>query len=275
MRTLIVIALLALLGALGAAAAVYFGLYNVAATEAHFPPTHWVLDKAMRQSVRHRGNEVAVPALDQPGTLARGLSLYRLHCLQCHGAPGVAPEPFALGLSPPPANLAHTARTWPAAELYWVIKHGVRMTGMPAWHYRLSDTDLWAVTAFVHTLPAISPREYRAMAAEVPRAAAPGAHAESEPGTGDANRGKAAMGQYACNTCHEIPGIAGAYVPVGPPLAAMATRKYIGGVLPNTPENMVLWLRAPQKIDPGTAMPDLYVTERDARDMAAYLYTLK
>ena len=72
-----------------------------------------------------------------------------------------------------------------------------------------------------------------------------------------------------------IPGIVGSNAPVGPPLAGVASRQMLGGVLPNSPENMVRWLRDPQKIAPLTAMPDLGVTERDAHDIAAYLATLR
>jgi cytochrome c1 len=99
--------------------------------------------------------------------------------------------------------------------------------------------------------------------------------AEEADGPGDAKRGKLAIEQYACVTCHRIPGIVGEHAPVGPPLARMATRELIAGVIANNPQNMVKWLREPQKLHPRTTMPDLGVTERDARDIAAYLATLK
>ena len=89
------------------------------------------------------------------------------------------------------------------------------------------------------------------------------------------NRGKAALQQYACVTCHDIPGVVGAYAPVGPPLGGIAARKLIAGNLANTPENMIRWLRSPPSVNPVTAMPDLGVTERDARDIAEFLATLK
>src|SRR5207244_362236 len=113
------------------------------------------LHTAMRQSVSLRSHSIDVPDLSNAATLAQGKQLYRDHCMRCHGAPGVAPEAFALGLMPPPANLAEVARTWTAAELYWAIKHGIKMTAMPAWEYRLSDAELWAIVAFVARLPAI------------------------------------------------------------------------------------------------------------------------
>jgi putative membrane protein len=88
-------------------------------------------------------------------------------------------------------------------------------------------------------------------------------------------RGEAAIRSYGCQSCHSIPGIPGATALVGPPLAGIASRSYIAGVLSNTPDHMIEWLRNPPAIDSKTAMPNMKVTERDARDIAAYLYTLR
>jgi cytochrome c2 len=92
---------------------------------------------------------------------------------------------------------------------------------------------------------------------------------------GDPDRGRYVLLQYGCITCHDIPGVVGAAIPVGPPLDGMALRSFIGGVMPNSAENMVRWLLAPQQFVPDGAMPNLGVTERDARDMAAYLESLR
>jgi cytochrome c2 len=92
---------------------------------------------------------------------------------------------------------------------------------------------------------------------------------------GDPERGKVALQQYACTGCHVIPGVVGANSHVGPSLERLAKRIYIAGVLPNTPENLIRWLKEPQKIAPMSAMPDLNVRDAHARDMAAYLYTLQ
>ena len=91
----------------------------------------------------------------------------------------------------------------------------------------------------------------------------------------DHERGKEIMGNYGCPSCHAIPGVRGANGKVGPPLGGIADRVYIAGRLANEPQNMIDWIRAPQSIDPQTAMPNTGVTDRDARDIAAYLYTLK
>lgn len=92
---------------------------------------------------------------------------------------------------------------------------------------------------------------------------------------GDPARGKTAINRYGCVACHQIPGVSGAQGLVGPPLDGVARRSYIGGVLSNTPENMIRWIQNPQAVDQKTAMPNLGVTDAEARDIAAYLYTLR
>jgi cytochrome c2 len=93
--------------------------------------------------------------------------------------------------------------------------------------------------------------------------------------SGDIERGRIALTQYACHACHIIPGITGSRVYVGPPLSGLAKRSTLVGQLPNTADNLMLWIRDPHSVDPHTAMPDLGVSEQHARDMVAYLNTLK
>ncbi len=92
---------------------------------------------------------------------------------------------------------------------------------------------------------------------------------------GDPGRGVGAIQGYGCGGCHTIPGVQGANATVGPPLTAFSRRAYIAGQLPNTTENLIAWIMNPQAIEPGTAMPNLNVSEEAARDIAAYLYTLQ
>jgi cytochrome c2 len=92
---------------------------------------------------------------------------------------------------------------------------------------------------------------------------------------GDPERGRRAIRAYGCGSCHTIPGVRGANSLVGPSLAGIAGRAYIAGVLPNTPNNMMRWIEGPQMIDPKTAMPNLGVAPRDARDIAGYLYSIE
>ena len=98
----------------------------------------------------------------------------------------------------------------------------------------------------------------------------------SQPASGgSASRGASDIQHLGCGTCHTIPGITGAYANVGPPLTRIGTRTYIAGVLANNPANLMRWIRSPQSVVPGNAMPDMGVTEAQARDIAAYLYTLR
>jgi cytochrome c oxidase assembly factor CtaG/cytochrome c2 len=92
---------------------------------------------------------------------------------------------------------------------------------------------------------------------------------------GDPTRGKDAIRKYGCGACHTVPGVRAARGMVGPSLEGIASRTFLGGQLPNTPDNMKKWIRFPQSVEKGTAMPDMHVTDEDARDIAAYLYTLR
>jgi cytochrome c len=92
---------------------------------------------------------------------------------------------------------------------------------------------------------------------------------------GDPDRGKLAIRRYGCGTCHEIPSVGGAIGRVGPSLDTIGSRQYLAGRLPNTPDHLMEWIRHPQAIEPGNVMPDMTVTEADARDIAAVLYGLR
>ncbi len=92
---------------------------------------------------------------------------------------------------------------------------------------------------------------------------------------GDPHRGVAAIRRYGCGACHVIPGIGGASATVGPPLSGIASRGFLAGQLPNSPDNMRRWIQHPQSVERGTAMPNMGVTDDDARDITAYLYTLR
>lgn len=92
---------------------------------------------------------------------------------------------------------------------------------------------------------------------------------------GDPERGELAIQRHGCHSCHRIPGIPGANSYVGPPLNGWSVRGYIAGILQNTPDNLIVWIMEPQSIQPGSAMPDMDINESEARDIAAYLYTLE
>jgi len=262
-------------GGLGAAAFIYAGVYDVAATKHHTGLTYHVLHYAMLRSMKTRADGIRPPPLDGESRFRSGMALYADHCAQCHGAPGVSPAPFAFGLRPAAVNLVEPGRTWEPSHIYWIVKHGVKMSAMPGWQYRLTEDELWDLVAFVKRLPTLSPVDYKAAVASAspPPAAAKEVMAGSRP-DGDAKAGLHAIYQYLCVSCHSIPGTVEGKPNVGPPLGSVASRHYLGGVLLNTPENMVRWLMNPQAIDPRSAMPNLHVREQDARDIAAYLYSL-
>jgi mono/diheme cytochrome c family protein len=286
----------------GAALFVYLGIYDISAIKQHTQPVYSLLEYAMRRSVSARTDHIAVPDLAGTARIRDGAVHYLRHCVQCHGAPGVAPDSLAFGMTPMPVNLVSTAREWPPEEIYWVVRHGIKMSGMPAWEYRLSDEEIWNLVAFIKKMATMTVPEYAAFsekvvgASEQGKAAMRQEDAGSRPGEATANSalpaptpagnpapgalpgnveaGKRALNQYLCATCHQIPGITGANKHVGPPLNGIATRRYIGGIIANNPENLVRWLIDPQQFDPLSAMPALGVTTKDAQDMAAFLYTL-
>ena len=272
---LLTLAAAAALTLLGAALLVWSGLYDVSAISQHLQPVYSTIERTMHQSVRLRARHIQPPAdLDANATrVQRGAACFRDKCEQCHGGPGVAPREMALSMQPLPGPLIDARHKWQARELYWITRHGIKMSGMPAWQHRLPDEDLWAIVAFTRTLPWLSPRDYRelmAVQAQQPCSGSPPAA-----GVANAARGRAALNQNGCNGCHEIPGVTGSKVHVGPPLAGVSRRQLIAGTVPNTPEQMARWIRDPHAIDPETAMPVVGVSEADARDIAAYLATLK
>lgn len=123
-------------------------------------------------------------------------------------------------------------------------------------------------------------RPYRAIAgwalvvALVVAACTDSANPEEGGERADIQRGRELVREYGCITCHTIPGVEGADGLVGPPLTHFSQRAYIAGQLTNTPENLARWIRDPQEVEPGTAMPDLGVTEADAADIAAFLSSI-
>ncbi|MGZ8216650.1 c-type cytochrome [Methylomagnum sp.] len=174
------LALLGILGLVGGAVVVIGGLYNVAAIHQHTPPVYKLLDFALHRSIQVRTGAVIRPVPEAEGRYEQGFRIYRDKCVQCHGAPGVPRADIGQGMLPLPNDLVQTAREHSAEYAYWVVANGIRMTGMPAWRFRLDERALWAVVDFVESLPALSPKGYAALertlgggAAGLP-AAAPG-----------------------------------------------------------------------------------------------------
>lgn len=272
------------LGGLAAAfAVVQGGLYDVSATQQHWQPVYRLLERAMEQSVRLRARQVEVPPLDEPAQLLRGAACFRDKCVQCHGAPGVAQADIGQSMQPLPGPLIDASRRWQARELYWLTRHGIRMSGMPAWELHLDEQEMWAVVGFLERLPQLNATAYAETVWRADQARASGTlpacgsarHAAPQPVAGDIERGRRALYQKACNACHVIPGITGPDTRVGPELQAFGQRTRVAGVLPNTPEHLARWLREPGVVKPGTAMPAMGLSDGDARDIAAYLLDLR
>jgi len=139
---------------------IYSGLYDVAATGPDWAVTRWVLETARARSIKAHAAGVEAPhRLDNPATILIGVEHFAAHCAVCHGAPGVPKGDIAAGLNPQPPDLTHASTRYTPSELFWILKHGIKMTGMPAWSDH-SDEQLWATVAFVQKLPGMSEQDY-------------------------------------------------------------------------------------------------------------------
>ena len=148
----------------GATAVIYTGAYNVAADEDHTVLETRILSTAMTNSVKaHTGSITPPPSYDDEHQVGHGFRLYDEMCVQCHGAPGKKPGEVGLGLRPEPRELSKVVRRWKTAELFWIVKHGIKATGMPAFGKTHTEEQLWSVVAFVQTLPDLSPERYKAL----------------------------------------------------------------------------------------------------------------
>ena len=164
-RRLVILAVVG--GALGMAFA-WSGLFNVAASSGHWAITNWFLHYAMRQSVETHAMGVEGPPLDDPALVHRGAGHYATGCAPCHGAPGVPQSPVALEMTPEPPYLPPRIPQWEANELFWIVRHGVKFTGMPAWVALEREDEVWAMVAFLRQLPEMTPEAYRDLALGAP-----------------------------------------------------------------------------------------------------------
>jgi cytochrome c553 len=141
------------------------GVYSVAASRGHWEITRQVLEFAMKRSiVTHSWFAPQPPPLDDPDLVRLGAGHFLRGCAPCHSAPGEAKSPIVERMLPSPPQLHLTAQSWSDVELFWIVKHGIKYTGMPAWPGRARDDEVWAMVAFLRRLPQMSVDEYRAMA---------------------------------------------------------------------------------------------------------------
>ncbi len=144
---------------------IYAGAYDVAATRHHWPLTEWVLDTARIRSIKAHAAGIMPPAgLDDQTKILMGTEHFADHCAICHGAPGVPKGDIAHGLYPQPPDLAITSKTYTDAELFWIVKHGIKMSGMPGWADH-GDDELWATVGFIEKLPDMTDQDYARLVA--------------------------------------------------------------------------------------------------------------
>ena len=161
MKTIVMTLLLAaLLLAAGAMAFIYSGIYDVSASTPHGAVSSWVMETTMHSSVERRASQIEVPDLGDESLVLAGVNDFEEMCVQCHGAPGKKPAAVGEGLNPPAPDLAESANEMTAAELFWVTKHGIKMTGMPAWGHTHEDDALWPVVVLMTALPELDAAAY-------------------------------------------------------------------------------------------------------------------
>jgi mono/diheme cytochrome c family protein len=172
------IAVLALIAAIAAA----LGLYDVSSDRPDNAAIAWLIQQVRERSIDVRSETVRIPALDNPDMIADGASDYDEMCTSCHLAPGMKENEMRPGLNPRPPVLALAPQDG-ASKAFWIIKHGIRMTGMPAWGVTHSDAEIWNIVAFLQVLPKLSPSDYRALVAKA------AGHHEHEMGNDHMNMG--------------------------------------------------------------------------------------
>jgi mono/diheme cytochrome c family protein len=139
---------------------IYSGAYDIGADTPHWGLTFQVFETARVRSIKAHAAGLTPPAgLDDQAKILIGVEHFADHCAVCHGAPGVPKGDIAKGLYPQPPDLAVTVNRYTATELFWTIKHGIKMTGMPSWADHGND-ELWATVAFLKKLPEMTPEEY-------------------------------------------------------------------------------------------------------------------
>lgn len=158
--------------AAGFAAFIYSGIYPMGADVPHTKLSYWALETLRDKSIDRASRDIQVPDLDDPELLLSGGPDYNEMCAGCHLKPGKDKSDFSIGLYPAPPNLTEGAEV-PRAQ-FWVIKHGIKASGMPAWGPTHDDQRIWAMVAFLQKLPQLTPQQYQILTARDEEA--PGHH---------------------------------------------------------------------------------------------------
>jgi mono/diheme cytochrome c family protein len=172
-RLLALIGFLAIAGAIVGAGYFLLGFYNVGASQAEPDAVAWALARTRAASIDRHATERPPGSLDDPAMVHAGARAYAERgCVNCHGAPGVAWGKWSEGLRPDPPDLKKIVKDREPRQLFWVVKNGIGMTGMPAFGY-LDDKEIWTIVAFVRKIAEVSPEDFKTWSAPAP-AAAPG-----------------------------------------------------------------------------------------------------
>jgi len=156
---LVVTATLVVLG-IGAALFVGSGIYNIGADDHHTKIALAIIEQLRERSIAVRARAIDAPNLEDPARIAAGAESYATLCVSCHLAPGVSRSPIRAGLYPHPPNLAQED-TRDAQRAFWTVKHGIKMSAMPAWGKTLDDAAIWDLVAFLRQMPAMTPQTYQ------------------------------------------------------------------------------------------------------------------
>lgn len=146
----------------------YSGWYDMAADTPHTRPVYRLLTVLREQSIAHHASGIEVPQLEDADLVRSGAGNYDAMCAGCHLSPGVKESELSRGLYPAPPRLDNPERRRMAAQDFWVIKHGIKASGMPAWGRSMDDRYIWGLTAFLQKLPMLSEAQYRALVATSP-----------------------------------------------------------------------------------------------------------
>ncbi len=142
---------------------VYSGWFDVAASSSHNALERWALNTTMKRSVVAGARSVGDPPPFSDEMFKDGFEHYDEMCTVCHGGPGIERSEIGKGLNPRAPDLAEAVKAWTPRQLFWIIKHGVKMTGMPSFGATHDDDEVWNIVAFVEKLPQISPEQYQQM----------------------------------------------------------------------------------------------------------------
>lgn len=145
------------------------GVIPIQASSGHWKVTAWVLDLIKRRAVHTYSRSIEVPALAHQQLIVRGAAHYERSCRACHGSPAAARPPLVMKMTPHPPFLPERTGRWDDAELFQIVKHGIKFTGMPAWTAPKRNDEIWAVVAFLRQLPRVSADHYWRLAVGEPR----------------------------------------------------------------------------------------------------------